>query len=151
MQNSKKNNNDKKAAWYRKWPIGVIFAACVVWIASFLMWVSPGYISWGLGVSRIEQTAWFSSINFGTLGLPNWVLVFIATAICLMKIFEFKGFRIQRWIPVSLALYVLFHSGWFLLFVISSGRAVPGVGLILTFVIYIYFAITSIKKIAPSN
>ena len=141
-----------------KLPMGFVFSAIVILIASFLPWakipasrlVGEGFAAPfsfpGLQLS-ISVNAWNGHINLMGLELPNWLVVFSAAGIAAMRWGKQSGAWdvADSWL-MGLAIYNVIVSVWVFIAAISGGSI--GIGLVLTIGATIWMLVTLFRQMS---
>ena len=137
----------------KNWLVGTLVAIVIIWIASFLPWVSvttAGYsfFTSGFETTTVELNAWNSHFKIEGIKLPNWILVILATLIGALIFLGAGGYYTSgRWITIPFATYGLLHTVFAMTVILANASsATMGIGLPLTLIGYIVLLITVIKK-----
>lgn len=127
-------------------PLGVVVAAAVVVMASFMPWVTlsrslpfgnmfPGSLP--MNVSLPSPTAWNSNVTLLGITVPNWFLVGIAAVAAFSAWTTAAGrWSAPRWLILGLPIYGVCHSAFVIFMIMTSNGIGLGFGVILTFLAF---------------
>lgn len=127
-------------------PLGVIIAAAVVVVASFMPWITlsqslpfgnmfPGSLP--MNLSLPSPTAWNSNVTLLGITVPNWFLVGVAIgAAGTVWMSADSRWAAPRWLLLGLPIYGVCHSEFVVLMIMTSNGAGLGFGVILTFLAF---------------